>query len=243
MHEGHRMRMYEKLSNPNGLHDHELLEVLLFGVIPRVNTNPIAHNLLDKFGTMSGVFNASYEQLVTVEGVGEKTARHIVCVGECMKRAANGYAGVTVLKTIGDFKKFIVARLRGLDREVLEFYFIDKGGKVFSIKTFSNYEQNTVSLGTEEISRILASEKPHGLLVAHNHLSGSCAPSDNDDRFTIRISALCSIHNTRLYDHYIYASDKDVYSYYNAGELEGIKKNFNFNTLLENHIANDLQKK
>ena len=49
MHEGHRQRMYERLSRADGLQDHELLEILLFSAVPRKNTNPIAHELLSAF--------------------------------------------------------------------------------------------------------------------------------------------------------------------------------------------------
>ena len=64
-------RMYEKLKNDDGLHDHEILEILLFNAFPRKNTNPVAHSLLQMFGSLSGVFAADIEQLMSVDGVGE----------------------------------------------------------------------------------------------------------------------------------------------------------------------------
>ena len=70
MHEGHRKRMYEKLKNGDGLYDHEILEILLFNAIPRKNTNPVAHELIKTFGSLSGVFAAEPERLMTVDGVG-----------------------------------------------------------------------------------------------------------------------------------------------------------------------------
>ena len=63
MYEGHRRRMYGKLKSGDSLYEHELLEILLFNAFQRKNTNPIAHALLDAFGSIAGVFNAEVEQL------------------------------------------------------------------------------------------------------------------------------------------------------------------------------------
>ena len=103
MHEGHRKRMYEKLKNDDGLYEHELLEILLFNAFQRKNTNPIAHALLDSFGSISGVLNASVEELCAVEGVGESVALYLKCIGECTKRTSAGSAGVAQLKSYDDF--------------------------------------------------------------------------------------------------------------------------------------------
>lgn len=236
MHEGHRKRMYEKLKNDGTLLDHELLEILLFSAYPRINTNPIAHNLLEKFGTLSGVFNASVEQLVAVDGVGESTALFIKCVGECRKRTANEAIGIAVLKNVNDFKSFVTVRMRGKTAEALEFYCLDRNGRVTSIKSFTNESSNMVEVGTEEIMQVLVTEKPTGILIAHNHLSGNCAPSGSDDRFTMQTQLLCSINNVKFYDHCIYASDKEIYSYRSTGELERIKNKFNFNDIINDRI-------
>ena len=58
LHDGHRRRMYEKLNNGDDLFDHELLEILLFGACPRINTNPMAHALLERFVSISEIGRA-----------------------------------------------------------------------------------------------------------------------------------------------------------------------------------------
>ena len=233
MHEGHRQRMYAKLKNGDSLNDHEILEVFLFNACPRKNTNPIAHDLLDKFGSLSGVFAASPEQLVTVDGVGESVAMFIKCNAELNKRISLEFIGIAVLKNYADFKNFTVTRMRGRTTEILEIYCLDKNGKVMSINSFSNEDMNKVEVSVDKISRVIATEKPYGILLAHNHLSGNCLPSQSDDKFTSQMQLLCSLHNVNLYDHCIYASDSEVYSYFSAGELEKIKKDFNYSKLVE----------
>ena len=82
MHEGHRRRLYEKLKSGGNLYEHELLEMLLFNAYPRKNTNPLAHELLNRFPSISAVLNADYEELIAVPGVGEQVALYLLCVFE-----------------------------------------------------------------------------------------------------------------------------------------------------------------
>ncbi len=65
-HSGHRQRMRSRAAKYGieSLEDHEFLELLLFNVIPRQNTNPIAHSLIERFGSLGGVFEASYDELI-----------------------------------------------------------------------------------------------------------------------------------------------------------------------------------
>ena len=76
MHEGHRMRMKKKFleSRFRAFETHEILEFLLHFVIPRRNTNTIAHELIDVFGGFSPIFDANIEFLEKVNGVGENSA-------------------------------------------------------------------------------------------------------------------------------------------------------------------------
>ena len=240
MHEGHRQRMYEKLKSGDNLYEHELLEILLFNAYARTNTNPIAHALLKTFGSIQGVLDADVEALCTVEGVGKSVALYLKCIGECMKRKdALNSSGSIVLKNYADFKKFTASRLGGIRSEVLEIYCISKNGGVKSVFSYTTDERSRVEVKTETVARVLATEKPYGLLVAHNHLSGDCKPSENDDKFTMKVQLMCSMNNVILFDHCIYASDKNIYSYFATGEIDKIKANYSYDKLVENRIKLD----
>lgn len=84
LHAGHRGRMREKFTQfgQDVFHTHELLEMLLFYAVKQRNTNPIAKELINKFGSLDGVFSATREELLTVQGVGEKIADMILEIGE-----------------------------------------------------------------------------------------------------------------------------------------------------------------
>lgn len=82
LHAGHRSRMRRRfLTNGlDGFSDHEVLELLLFYAVPRQDVNPMAHLLLDKFGSLPEVLSASEEELCTVHGVGPKIARFLTLI-------------------------------------------------------------------------------------------------------------------------------------------------------------------
>ena len=80
IHTNHRQRLRERYERDGAVsfESHELLELFLFSALPRVNTNPLAHELLNRFGSLYGVFTAKYDELISVAGIGDKTARYII---------------------------------------------------------------------------------------------------------------------------------------------------------------------
>ena len=78
-HSGHRARMAQRFMHDgfDNYRPHEVLEQILYEVIPRSNTNPAGHALIDRFGSVGGVINASAEELLNVEGVGKKSAEFL----------------------------------------------------------------------------------------------------------------------------------------------------------------------
>ncbi len=239
MHEGHRSRMYDKLKSGAPLYDHELLEILLFNAIPRKNTNPLAHSLIQTFGSLGGVFEADVDKLMSVEGVGESTALYIKCVGECMKRINPANVGFAVIKCYKDVADFVTMRFRGKSAEVLEFYFLDRAGKVTSIYPFTCGDAHKVEIASQKITSIIATSHPYSIVIAHNHPQGAAAPSENDNLFTKEMQVICSINGVNLQDHCIYGADGEIYSYFRSGEIDKIKNSYTFRNLLDEYIKKD----
>ena len=231
--------MYDKLKNGDSLYEHELLEILLFNAYPRINTNPIAHALLNAFGSIAGVLNAEIDELCAVNGVGEGVAYYLKCIGKCTTYSQKNNAGVVRLKSYEDFGNFVKLRLRGKTEEIFELYCIDKSNRVTKIFSYTSNEENKVRVGTERVSKVIAGNKPYGLSVAHNHLNGDSNPSENDDRFTKELQVICSMNNVQLYDHYIYATDSNIYSYFKSGKIDRIKSDYNFGTLVDERYKKD----
>lgn len=223
LHEGHRKRMRAKLESGDNLYDHELLEILLYNACPRINTNPLAHDLLERFCSLSAIFNADVKELKSVKGVGDNVANYLKTVGLCLQRAGK-VEGIAVLKTFGDCKKFVSMRFKGRMEEYLELYFTEKSGRINRIFSYTSSDRNKVSAPAGEISENLALAKPNGILIAHNHLNGSALPSEDDDNFTGQLQFLCDVHNVTLLDHIIYAGTDNIYSYKDAGVLDVIRR-------------------
>ena len=221
--------MYEKLKNGDDLFDHELLEILLYSACPRKNTNPIAHALLDRFVTLSEVFNASVEELKEVEGVGESVAKFIKTVGLCAERAGN-IGNSPSLKTFGDCKKFAHLRLKDKSHEYVEIYYLNKAGRVQRIFKYTSLEKSRAFADMDAISRNIALFRPNGIVIAHNHINGTESPSGYDDRFTHAVQFICDMNDVNLLDHIIYFSEDKIFSYKDSGRLEKVKENCSWET-------------
>ena len=89
IHDGHREKMRRRYmeSGLEGFADHEALELLLFYAIPRRDTNPIAHALINRYESLSNVLNAPVEELASVEGIGENAAVLIRLVSQLNQKA------------------------------------------------------------------------------------------------------------------------------------------------------------
>ena len=236
MHEGHRQRMYERLINGDDLYSHELLEILLFATLPRVNTNPVAHALLDTYGTLSGVLSADVDSLTSVPGVGKSTALYLKSIGEVMRRVEENNSGCAVFSNYRDIIEFVKIRMRRKNAEILEFYFMDRQNRVKSIHPFTNHDRDKVEIDPREIVALIAKTNPRSIAVAHNHLTKSATHSARDDKFTAQIQMICSLNNVCLFDHVIYCQTDECFSYFSSGRLETIQKNYNFADLFKGEI-------
>ncbi|MEG2176628.1 MAG: hypothetical protein RRY97_07105, partial [Oscillibacter sp.] len=89
MHDGHREKMRLRFQNTglSGFADHEALELLLYYAIPRQDTNPIAHRLMERYGSLSAVLSAPMEDLQKVEGIGERGAILLSLVPQLGRKA------------------------------------------------------------------------------------------------------------------------------------------------------------
>lgn len=232
MHEGHRRRMYQKLKNGDNLYEHEVLEMLLFNAYPRKNTNPVAHELLERFPSISAVLSADIDELMSVPGVGEQVALYLRCVGLCIEKAntADCFAAIT---NRGEMLRFAKMRMNGHSVEILELYFLDKNGRVTRICRFSSSDSDRVTVAPEELIKLISVAHPYGMIIAHNHVGVAANPSAADDDFTKQCQIICSMNNVRLYDHII-CSGEQCYSYFETGRLDGIERSYSISSILKN---------
>ena len=128
IHENHRARMQERVAH-NGMEslaEHEVLEYMLYLAIPRQDTNPLAHRLIDHFGSFCRVMEATPQELMQVKGVGPRSAQLISDIMEFGRYyAVKKRKKQATLDTTANAIEYIKPLFLGLQNEVLYIILMD----------------------------------------------------------------------------------------------------------------------
>lgn len=218
LHDGHRQRMKERFQKEGLDHfeSHQVLELLLFYCLPRQDTNPLAHSLIERFGSVAGVLNATDAELKKVKGVGDGIVQFLHLV-----RDAGRYCnikdmeekGLSSLKECGNY---MIPFFDGKRNEVVYLLCLDAKGKVISCKMVGEGSVNSAGVPLRRIVEMALGEGATSVVLAHNHPSGVAVPSDEDRRTTIRLARALSAVEITLIDHVVVA-DKDYVSMVDSG--------------------------
>ena len=138
IHEGHRERMRAKLiKHGQQIFDtYELLEMLLYRVIPYKDTNPVAKNLLYAFGDLDGVFRASRDELMQVRGIGERVADYLITVGGLADLIGSEFPSNSGI-VISDYEsagKLFTAYFSGVTEKRVVAIFLDSSMRLIEMK-------------------------------------------------------------------------------------------------------------
>ena len=213
IHDGHRQRMKDRFRAEGLDHfsDIQVLELLLFYCIPRKDTNPIAHALLDRFGSISQVLDAPIGELAKVPGVGESAATFLsltTAVGRYYQvdRAMN----VEILTNIDQCGRYLVPFFYGRRNETVFLLCLDAKCKVLCCKELGEGSVNSAGVPIRRIVEAALGVNATSVILAHNHPSGIAVPSGEDVQTTQRVSAALSTVDIVLVDHIIVADDDYV---------------------------------
>ena len=211
-HDNHRKRLRARfLLAGKSFEDHELLELLLFYCIPRVNTNETAHRLLDRFGSIRGVFNASHTALLEVEGIGETAALYIRSISETICRYESSCVDTRKLLDSSDvLSEYMRSLFVGTDNEMTFLILLDAGKRLMLCNKVAegNSCANTID-PRKIILTTLANNAAFAILV-HNHPGGKAIPSGEDIATTEHIEWLFHQMHIEFIDHFIVAGNKCV---------------------------------
>ena len=223
IHEGHRERMRKQLktSGMDSLSDVQVLEMLLYYAAPRGDTNPAAHALLKRFGTLDGVFSAPETELRKIDGVGEVAAQLLLLVPQVARRCLMSRSTqIQVLDTTSKCGQYLLPFFHGEREEVVYLLCLDAKCKALDCVLIHRGGVNVASIAARKVVKAVLDSNATSVVLAHNHPSGLALPSQEDKQTTMVLKAALDAVGVVLADHIIVADD-DFVSMRDDGILEG----------------------
>ena len=213
LHSEHRKRMRARFRINNsldGFAEHEVLEMLLYSALQRVNTNETAHALLKKFGNIRTVLSADLSELCQVKGVGTNCAEHLIFLGKVFQLAERE----SFVSVQADDFESVSAYLQNFyyadTIERLCAFSVNGAGRITGCSVLSVGVTDRVSFDVEELKRFLIYNNAESLLISHNHPHNTAAPTPEDILLTRNIQTFLH-EKVTLLDHIIVGAN-DVMS-------------------------------
>ena len=213
IHKGHRQRMLAKLAEhgPRVFDTYELLEMILYYVIPQKDTNPIAKRLLAAFGSLDGVLRAEREELEEIEGIGKRSAEFISALGKFTY--VNTAKEREELSVFADFTKtgeYLVNALKDESEYSIVLLLLDTNMNLISRREI--YRLDLSSGGTKPSAFVDAALESGAsiAIIAHSHPHGPLFPSEGDMQSTSLIGASLERLGIHLLESYIISGERYV---------------------------------
>lgn len=212
-HDGHRNRLRQRFVQEGLDHFNEInvLELLLFYCIPRKDTNEIAHRLLERFGGLENVLDATPAELSKVEGIGESAAVFLTMINAVCRMYLSKKADVSgPLLTPDDYFAVLRPKFLGRRNEMVYILCLDAKNKLICCRMVSEGSLHTASVSARKIAEIAISVNATSVVMAHNHVSGLAIPSHEDVIATESIAQALRAMDIILLDHVIVAEDDSI---------------------------------
>lgn len=206
-HEGHRQRLketYAKDGSFDRFHPHEVLELLLFYVIPQKDTNELAHKLINRFGSLEAVLTADRNELMKVDGIKEEASLFLTMFDNFERyRRLNQPDAPQILNTSEKIIEYIEPYYYGKTNEVSMLLCLDRMCRVIGCHTILDGTINYTSLNPRKILDIVISTNAPCVVLTHNHPVGSPKPSAHDVETTKALIRMLTQIEVKVLDHII----------------------------------------
>ena len=205
-HEGHRKRLRERFikTGLDGFHDYEFIELLLTYAIPQRDVKPIAKELLRRFGGIKGIFDASREDLASVNGIGERTAILI----KLLKEGSTLYLKTRVkhkevLSSLQDVLNFCHHALSGSKNEKFMTIYLTTKNELIEAEVLEEGTINQTAVYPRKVIEGALRHNASALIFVHNHPSGDPTPSQTDRQLTGALEKAALTMDITVHDHII----------------------------------------
>ena len=228
IHSGHRARLRNNLVSSRWeiFDEHQILEYILSIVIPRKDTNPIAHELINSFGSLANVLDASVDDLKTVKGVGDVAATFLSSIPSIFKHyKASKLAKKPELSSPAKIFEYYGNVFNHMASEEFHILCLDQQGTLIVKKVLAMGSNNEVSFSLKSITEVAVRSKASAVVLVHNHPNGDVNPSAEDIEMTKQIYLNLIFNRVLVLDHIIVGKyDGEYYSFKNAGLIDKFSK-------------------
>ncbi|GAE89976.1 RadC family protein [Acetivibrio straminisolvens] len=223
VHEGHRKRLKERFLKEglDSFEQHQVLELLLFFSIPRRDTNELAHTLLNRYGSLSGVLEADPKDLAATPGIGENSAILLSLIPHLSRRYLNDkWRDKPELNSSTKAGQYAISLFWGRNYEVFYVICLDAQNRVNYAQLVHEGTINEAPVYPRIIVETALRHKANSVILAHNHPGGTLNPSKADIEATNRIRTALEAISIKVIDHIIVCGGKYV-SFAERGLLSG----------------------
>lgn len=225
MSEGRRERQREKVRTAGllSLAPHEVIEFLLFPFLPRKDVMPIARALLERYGSLDAMFDASADELATVDGVTPTIALYLSVLRPLMSRAKQEKLLTKTQFNVPFYaQNYFAERLCFSDHEEMQVAFLDVHYKLIKCETIGVGGVSETPVNLRQLAEKALNTRAKMLILAHNHPAGMLKPSNEDLDATKKIFSMMDGLGVEMLDHII-VSDGKTYSMWLNGDMGDLR--------------------
>lgn len=227
VHDGHRQRLKNRFLETGfqGFEPHNILELLLFYSIPRKDTNEIAHNLLNHFGSLKNVFNASYEDLIAVDGIKENSATLIKMVPLIAREYVNdSLKERAVFDNAAKIGEFFANKYLGEKNEIVYAMLLNNKFELLSVVKVHEGCVSSAYVSARKILDHVVKYNASMIVIAHNHPDGIVCPSMDDINTTAELMTAFNAFDIKLLEHFVIAGNEFCPIIHNTESLRLLTK-------------------
>ncbi len=229
LHDKHRQRLDKKVSEYGleMLEAHEQLEHILFAVIPRGDTNKIAHRLLDRFVTVGAVLNADPKELEKVKGVGARTAMFLTTLPSLLGIVERSIKNSKTPELFNreSIAKFARTYFYGRLNEAVYIFSLNSSYKLLAVSKVSEGIAGAAYVFPAQLLKQAIKDNASAVIVAHNHPGGKVNPSFNDIELSRKLVDSFKAVDIEFRDSIIVSGDR-YFSMYENGYLDPVSKEY-----------------
>ena len=213
MHEHHRERLKKRFLNEglDGFEPHNVLELLLFYAIPQKDTNELAHTLIQRFGSLAGVLDASFDELITVPGIKDHAATLIKLIPSLSRSymidKSNRKEKLSTTEQLGEY---FINKYIGINKETVYLLLLDNKYEEIDCIRIHEGSVNSASITARTLVEHALFRHASFVVLSHNHPSGCAIPSSEDIHTTRTLARIFETMGIHFFGHILVAEQSYI---------------------------------